>query len=148
MELTLRSLTESDKSHWLELWNGYLTFYEQALSDEQTELSWQRLLHSEDGLHAIVAELDGKLVGLAHHFWTPSTWQPNKDLYLEDLFVSPAARGAGVGRALIEALIDICLKAGGSKVHWQTHHSNKTAIALYEKLGKQSEFIVFEAKVD
>jgi ribosomal protein S18 acetylase RimI-like enzyme len=148
MTLELRSLKEEDRAGWLALWSGYLEFYKQELSDEQTAITWQRLLHSQDGLHAIVAEQDGQLVGLAHYFWTPSTWQQNKDLYLEDLFVSPTARGNGIGRSLIEALVEICLKAGGSKVHWQTHHSNKNAIALYEKLGKQSEFIVFETKID
>lgn len=148
MDLLLRDLDEADKPQWLKLWAGYLKFYEQELSLEQTELTWQRLLHAKDGLHAIVAESAGELVGLAHYFWTPSTWQENKDLYLEDLFVSPTVRGNGVGRTLIQALVDICLKAGGSKVHWQTHRSNETAIALYEKLAKQSEFIVFEAKVD
>ena len=148
MNLEIRDLKPEDKSQWLELWEGYLEFYEQELSQEQTELSWGRLLHAQDGLHGVVAELGGKLVGFAHYFWTPSTWQENKDLYLEDLYVSPSARGNGVGRSLIETLIDICLKAGGSKVHWQTHRSNETAIALYEKLAKQSEFIVFEARVD
>jgi GNAT superfamily N-acetyltransferase len=146
MNLVLRALTEEDRPQWLGLWTGYLAFYEQELSQEQTELSWQRLLHSEDGLHAVVAELDGQLVGLAHYFWTPSTWQQNRDLYLEDLFVSPSVRGGGVGRALIEALVDLCLKAGGSKVHWQTHHTNQTAIRLYEKLGQRSEFVVFEVR--
>ena len=146
MDLLLRDLDEADKPQWLKLWAGYLSFYEQELAQEQTELTWQRLLHARDGLHAIVAESAGELVGLAHYFWTPSTWQENKDLYLEDLFVSPTIRGNGVGRTLIQALVDICLKAGGSKVHWQTHRSNKAAIALYEKLAQQSEFLVFEAR--
>ena len=146
MDLLLRDLDEADKPQWLKLWAGYLSFYEQELAQEQTELTWQRLLHAKDGLHAIVAESAGELVGLAHYFWTPSTWQENKDLYLEDLFVSPTVRGNGVGRMLIQALVDICLKAGGSKVHWQTHRSNKAAIALYEKLAQQSEFLVFEAR--
>lgn len=148
MDLRIRDLTSQDKDQWLELWAGYLAFYRHGLSEEQTELSWERLLHAKDGLHAIVAESEGQLVGLAHYFWTPSTWQENKDLYLEDLFVSPSVRGGGVGRALIEALVGICLKAGGSKVHWQTHHTNKTAIALYEKLASKSEFLVFEIKLD
>ena len=147
MELVLRKLMPADKAQWLELWAGYLTFYEHALSTEQTELSWQRLLSSSDGLNALVAEQAGQLIGLAHYFWTPSTWQQNQDLYLEDLFVSPEVRGNGVGRKLIEELIQICKNAGGSKVHWQTHFTNKTAIGLYEKLGKQSEFIVFETKL-
>lgn len=146
MDLKIRDPKPEDKAQWLELWDGYLAFYKQELSHQQTELTWERLLHAKDGLHAIVAELDGQLVGLAHYFWTPSTWQQNKDLYLEDLFVSPSVRGKGVGKALIEALVDVCLKAGGSKVHWQTHQTNQTAIALYEKLAKQSEFVVFKIK--
>ena len=147
MELVLRKLMPADNAQWHELWAGYLTFYEHELSTEQTELSWQRLLSSSDGLNALVAEQAGQLIGLAHYFWTPSTWQQNQDLYLEDLFVSPEVRGNGVGKKLIEELIQICKNAGGSKVHWQTHFTNKTAIGLYEKLGKQSEFIVFETKL-
>ena len=68
MELVLRKLTPADKPQWLELWAGYLTFYEQELSPEQTELSWQRLLSSVDGFNALVAEQAGELVGLAHYF--------------------------------------------------------------------------------
>ena len=147
MNLAIRELKPQDKTQWLELWDGYLNFYQQELSEAQTELSWQRLLHAKDGLHAIVAEHDAKLVGLAHYFWTPSTWQENKDIYLEDLFVSPTVRGQGVGKRIIENLVQICRDAGGSKVHWQTHHTNKTAIGLYKKLGKESEFIVFETKL-
>lgn len=148
MDLKIRDLNPEDKAQWLELWAGYLKFYEHQLSEEQTELSWERLLHAKHGLNAIVAELDGKVVGLAHFFWTPSTWQQNKDLYLEDLFVAPSVRGGGVGRSLVETLVNTCMKAGGSKVHWQTHHTNQTAIALYEKLAKQSEFLVFEIKLN
>lgn len=148
MNLEIRDLKPQDKAAWLELWNGYLEFYKHELSDLQTELSWQRLLHAKDGLDGVVAELDGELVGLAHFFWTPSTWQQNQDLYLEDLFVSPQARGRGIGRKLIEELIATCRRAGGSKVHWQTHHTNQTAISLYRQIGTQSEFIVFEAKSD
>jgi GNAT superfamily N-acetyltransferase len=148
MDLVLRKLTPVDKPQWLELWAGYLAFYEHELSPEQTELSWQRLLNGSDGLNALVAEQAGKLVGLAHYFWTPSTWQQNQDLYLEDLFVAESARGQSVARMLIQALVAECRDAGGGKVHWQTHHTNKTAISLYEKMGTQSEFIVFEIKVD
>ena len=55
MELLLRPLKPTDKPQWLELWAGYLTFYEHELSPEQIELSWQRLLNSSDGLNALVA---------------------------------------------------------------------------------------------
>ena len=71
MSLQIRDLKPEDKAQWLELWAGYLKFYQHQLSEEQTELSWQRLLHAKDGLHGVVAELDGQLVGLAHYFGHP-----------------------------------------------------------------------------
>ena len=144
MAINLRELRAEDKPAWLELWAGYLAFYEHPLPAQQTELTWLRLLNSEGGLSALVADLDGEVVGLAHYFWTPSTWQQKRDLYLEDLFVDARVRNQGVGKQLIEALVEICKISGGGKVHWQTHHSNQTAMQLYDKVGKRSEFVVYE----
>lgn len=115
---------------------------------EQTELTWSRLLKSEAGLNALVAEVGGEVVGLAHYWWTPSTWIENKDLFLEDLYVAQKFRGQGVARALISELVEICKSAGGIKVHWQTHKDNQTARALYDKLGKLSEFVTYEIRLE
>lgn len=145
--MRIRNLSVEDRGQWEALWQGYLRFYQQTLSDQQTELTWHRLLNSEAGLNALVAELDDALVGLAHYWWTPSTWIENQDLYLEDLFVLPAARGNGVAKALIQKLVMVCQEAGGTKVHWQTHRDNSTARALYESLGQLSEFVVYEIKL-
>lgn len=148
MALQIRTLRPEDREQWEVLWQDYLVFYGHPLTQQQTELSWQRLLNSEAGLNALVAELNGELVGLAHYWWTPSTWTENKDLYLEDLFVAETARGNGVARALFGELVEICKAAGGIKVHWQTHKDNSVARALYEKVGKQSEFLVYEIRLD
>lgn len=137
----------TDKEKWLVLWQGYLEFYAQELSEEQTELSWNKLLHSEDGLNALVAVSGDELIGLAHFYWTPSTWTKHKDLYLEDLFVAPTIRKRGVGDALIERLSEIASAAGARKIHWQTHRDNAVAKKLYDKVAKQSEFLVYEKEV-
>ena len=102
---------------------------------------------NDQTLNALVAELDGKLVGLAHYFWTPSTWIKHKDLYLEDLFVDPQYRGRRVARNLIETLVEICKSQGGSKVHWQTHKDNRAARSLYDEIGTLSEFVVYEIRL-
>lgn len=147
MELLIRQLVPADKEKWLLLWHGYLKFYDQKLSDEQTELSWNRLLHSQEGLNALVAVSGDDLVGMAHFYWTPSTWTEQKDLYLEDLFVAPTVRKHGVGEALIRRLSEIATQAGGKKIHWQTHVDNTVARKLYDRIAKQSEFIVYEQEV-
>lgn len=146
MTIVIRKLRLDDKERWLELWDLYLEFYQKELPAPQTELSWERLLSSSDGLRALVAELEGKIVGIAHYFWTSSTWSENQDLYLEDLFVSPEARNSGVAKALIGELKEICLQAGGSKVHWQTHKDNLAARRLYDSLAELSEFVVYEIR--
>ena len=147
MSLTIRKLSPEDFEQWSGLWDGYLTFYEHTLDQEQTKLTWERLLHSEAGLNGLVAELNGELVGLAHYWWTPSTWIKAQDLYLEDLFVKTEVRASGIASAIFEELIKICKDSGGSKVHWQTHKDNATARRLYDKLGKLSEFVVYEIKL-
>lgn len=147
MELLIRQLVPRDKEKWLLLWHGYLEFYKQTLSDEQTELSWNRLLHSQEGLNALVAVSQDDLVGLAHFYWTPSTWTEHKDLYLEDLFVAPNVRKHGVGEALIKRLSEIAAEAGAKKIHWQTHVDNTVARKLYDRIANQSEFIVYEQEV-
>jgi GNAT superfamily N-acetyltransferase len=148
MELLIRQLVPADKENWLVLWRGYLEFYAQELSEEQTELSWDRLLNSQDGLNALVAISGEELVGLAHYYWTPSTWTKHKDLYLEDLFVSPSHRKKGVADALIERLRTIASAAGAKKLHGQTHKDNLIARQLYGGLGTQSEFLVYEKELE
>lgn len=143
----IRQLVPEDKEKWLLLWHGYLKFYDQTLSDEQTELSWNRLLHSQEGLNALVAVIEDDLVGLTHFYWTPSTWTEHKDLYLEDLFVAPTVRKRGVGEALIRRLSELAAAAGAKKIHWQTHVDNTVARKLYDRIANQSEFIVYEQGV-
>jgi GNAT superfamily N-acetyltransferase len=148
MELLIRQLVPTDKEKWLVLWHGYLEFYAQELSQEQTELSWDRLLNSQEGLNALVAVSGDELVGLAHYYWTPSTWTKHKDLYLEDLFVLPSHRKMGVADAMIEELRAIASAAGAKKLHGQTHKDNLIARQLYGGLGTQSEFLVYEKEID
>ena len=130
------------------MWQGYLTFYEEALATEQTELTWARLIDEEFEMHGLVAELDGELVGLAHFSFTHSSWAENRDLYLEDLFVSPTVRGQGFGKALISALDEAAREEGARKVWWETHKDNSTARRLYDSVAELSEFVKYTRVVD
>jgi GNAT superfamily N-acetyltransferase len=66
------------------------------------------------------------------------------DLYLEDLFVSPAARRQGVGEFLIQGCADFALASGASRLYWQTQRKNESAQKLYNKVASLSEYIIFE----
>jgi GNAT superfamily N-acetyltransferase len=99
-------------------------------------------------MHALVLELDGELVGLAHFSFTHSSWTVNRDLYLEDLFVSPSVRGQGLGRALILALDEVAREEGSRKVWWETHRDNDTAQKVYDSVAERSEFVKYAREVE
>ncbi len=133
MTTTVRKIELSDKERWLELFKDYIVFYESELADEQFELTWQRI-HSDFNMYGLLAEHDGKIVGLAHYLYRPSTWAVSDFCYLEDLFVDPSVRGKGVGRALINTLGEIASKAGAERLYWTTAPDNATARRLYDSL--------------
>ena len=133
MSITIRPITLSDKSRWLELFREYVIFYKSKVSDEQFELTWQRI-HSDFNIYGLIAELDGQIVGIAHYMFRPSTWDVEDFCYLEDLFVDPKVRGTGVGRALINELEKIAIAKGSKRLYWTTATDNKVARKLYDKV--------------
>ena len=133
MSITVRPITVSDKARWLELFKEYIVFYKSKLSDDQFELTWQRI-HSDFNIKGLIAEKDGQVVGLAHYIFRPSTWEVEDFCYLEDLYVDPKVRGGGVGRALINELEKIATKAGSKRLYWTTAPDNEVARKLYDKV--------------
>ena len=133
MSIKIRPITAADKEIWFKLFKDYIIFYKSQLSDEQYELTWQRL-NSGFNITGLMAELDGKVVGFTHYIFRPSTWAVEDFCYLEDLFVDPAVRGGGVGRALIKAVEDIAIAKGSKRLYWTTAPDNETARKLYDKV--------------
>jgi GNAT superfamily N-acetyltransferase len=82
-----------------------------------------------------LAAWDGEIVGFAFWFFNYSTWQGRPGLYLEDLFVRPAFRGRGIGRALLAELARIAVREGCGRFQWQVLDWNTPAITFYESLG-------------
>lgn len=147
MSLIVRELREADHHAWIELWAGYLEFYQTELFEEQTQLTWQRLNDVSFDMHGLVAEVDGKVVGIAHYSFTYSSWAKAPHLYLEDLFVNPEHRGNGIAKALILALEEPAKVRGSEKIYWETHKDNKVARSLYEGLAELSEFVTYNREV-
>ena len=143
MQVNVRSIEPADKERWLELWDGYLTFYEATLSAEQTELTWGRLHEPLFNLHGIAAEFDGKVIGFAHYLFRPSSWGTTDYCYLEDLYVDPVLRGAGAGRSLIDAVIVAARAKMSGQVYWTTKESNTRARVLYDSYSPASEFVQY-----
>jgi GNAT superfamily N-acetyltransferase len=84
---------------------------------------------------ALVAEVGGRAVGFALYFSTFSTFLCKAGLYLEDLFVEPAHRGSGIGKALLQRLAAIVMERGGGRFEWRVLDWNEPSIRFYESLG-------------
>jgi GNAT superfamily N-acetyltransferase len=146
-DLIIRPVAPGDFERWLPLWEGYNAFYGRsgptALDPEVTRMTWSRFFDAYEPVHALVAESGGGLIGLVHYLFHRSTIAIQPSCYLQDLFTAAAARGKGVGRALIEAVYDRAREAGSPRVYWQTHETNHAAMQLYDKVAERSGFIVY-----
>ena len=146
-DLTIRFVTRQDHDQWLPLWDGYNAFYGRsgatALSPEITGMTWARFFDAYEPVHGLVAESGGQLLGLTHYLFHRSTTAIEPVCYLHDLFTDAAARGKGVGRALINGVYEQARRAGSRRVYWQTHETNHAAQQLYDKVAERSGFVVY-----
>jgi GNAT superfamily N-acetyltransferase len=151
MALLIRPIARLDHAQWLPLWDGYNAFYgregETALDPAITAMTWERFFDADEPVHALVAERDGRLLGLTHYLFHRSTTAIAPSCYLQDLFTTAEARGQGVGRALIEAVYDEARRAGSPRVYWQTHETNATAMTLYDQVAERTGFLVYRKMV-
>lgn len=145
--LTVRPVMREDFDQWRPLWDGYNAFYgrsgETALPEAITQVTWARFFDAYEPVHALVAERDGRLVGLTHYLFHRSTTSVEPSCYLQDLFTAAEARGGGVGKALIEGVYAAAAAAGCSRVYWQTHETNHVAMRLYDQVAERSGFLVY-----
>ncbi|MBA8902585.1 MULTISPECIES: GNAT family N-acetyltransferase [unclassified Phyllobacterium] len=146
-DLLVRPVSRQDYAQWLPLWDGYNAFYGRsgptALAPEITRMTWERFFDAYEPVNALVAESDGNLVGLTHYIFHRSTISIAPNCYLQDLFTNEAARGKGVGRALINGVYERAQLAGSPRVYWLTHETNHTAMELYNKVAEHSGFVVY-----
>ena len=143
----IRALTADDYPGWLPLWRGYLRFYRGEVSDEVTLGTFRRLAGGLDGMTGLVAEDPagtGRLAGLAHLVFHPSTWASQPYCYLEDLFVAPSARGSGLSRQLIDAVYAEADRRGAARVYWETQEYNGAARSLYDLVAHRTSFVIYE----
>lgn len=144
MTLIIRPLLASDEVEWRRLWTAYLAFYDTVLPELIFQTHFARLLGDDpQDFHGLVAEQDGKLVGLTHYVFHRHGWTVGNTCYLQDLYADPAARGLGIGRKLIEAVYAAADAAGAASVYWMTNRDNTTARQLYDRIAEPTEFMKY-----
>ena len=143
--ITIDKLTPSDRAIWETLFRAYIEFYQRDEPPEMYERAW-REFQMDTRLHAFGARLDGRLIGITHFLVHPNTSGPDV-CYLQDLFTDPDARGKGVARALIAAVVDWARDQDCCRVYWTTHVSNITARHLYDKVAENRGFIRYQIEL-
>ena len=139
--VTVRAATSADEPSWRELWAGYNAFYEATVPESVTQLTWRRILDPAAPIIGRVAERGGRVVGFSNSVLHESTWAAAQVCYLEDLFVDASARRAGIGRLLLQDLVDLARANRWPQLYWHTRGSNATARRLYDSFAPVDDFV-------
>jgi GNAT superfamily N-acetyltransferase len=136
-DVEIRPIDEDWYERVLPLIAGYQRFYLAEPDGERNRMFFRRFLDpSDDGL-LLGAWVDGELIGFTCLYWTFSSVNAAEIVLLSDLFVDPDVRGKGVGRALIEAAVEVARDRGARHVEWLTAQDNVTAQRLYDTTGAE-----------
>ena len=145
--VTVRAVAAADEASWRSLWDGYCRFYEVELAPDVTRHTWNRLMNPGSPVNAIVAEQrELGVIGLANYVVHENTWETTPVCYLEDLYVDPGVRAGGVGRKLIDWLVDAMAREGWSRLYWVTRENNYRARGLYDKFTPRDPFVRYMVK--
>ncbi|TVQ32943.1 MAG: GNAT family N-acetyltransferase [Geminicoccaceae bacterium] len=129
----VRPATAADEAPWRKLWDGYCRFYGAVVPEAATAATWRRILDEQSPIHGLLVLSDGRVSGFCVYVLHGATWSPAPRCYLEDLFVAPAARGRGLGDALIRHVLDLAAAQGWYDVYWHTEAKNTVARRLYDR---------------
>lgn len=147
MTVTIRDAAPGDEAGWRLLWDQYLDFYEVVLAPEVTAATWARLMDPNSPVKARLAFDGESMVGFAIHLHHPSTWVIGEDCYLEDLFLSPEARGKKIGKALIDDLVALAKGKGWQRLYWHTDEDNAVARRLYDRFTPSDGHVRYRMKL-
>jgi GNAT superfamily N-acetyltransferase len=146
--ITVRAAVSADEPRWRELWAGYNAFYEADIPEAITQATWRKILNPAVPVFGRVADIDGRLVGFSNSVLHESTWESGPICYLEDLFVASTARGAGVGRMLLQDLVVLARQNGWPKLYWHTRANNITARRLYDTFTRADDFVRYVVRLE
>lgn len=145
----IEQVSTDDQSRWQELFKAYGDFYKVSLPQETIDTTWGWINNSDEDFWCAVARNEaGVIVGFTQYQLMHRSLGGSKVCYLSDLFVDPAIRSGGVGRALIDYVIAQMADRGVTNVRWLTAEDNHTARKLYDSYQSVSGFVLYSIPVD
>ena len=146
--MRIRGLQAADRAAWERLYAGYAAFYKVTQTPEMRATVWGWLHDPAHQTRGLVAEEEGRLIGLAHFRPFARPLSASTGGFLDDLFVDPAARGSGAADALIGAIADEGRKQGWTVIRWITAEDNYRARALYDRVAEKTKWATYDLRLD
>lgn len=137
MKVEIRSIEENDYKQVIFLFKEFALF--EQLPEKMTN-SVEQLKNEKEFFNCFVAIIDSKVVGYATYFFAYYSWI-GKSMYLDDLYVSKEYRKQGIGKKLLDSVIDLAKKKECKKMRWQVSNWNKNAQKFYEHIGAEIDDI-------
>jgi GNAT superfamily N-acetyltransferase len=144
----IRNLKPSDFDNWSDLYKCYADFYKVAMNKDILNTLWSWIHDKNHVVKGICYELEGKIVAISHYRTMPRPLKGQYIGFLDDLFVKPEFRGQKIARKLIGHLKYLSKTNNWCGVRWTTHSSNENAKKLYDKIGNNTGFDLYELKGD
>ena len=142
----IRKLEQKDKENWTKLYKGYANFYKVPINTGVLDTLWSWIQDENHDVKAICFVLESKIVGIAHYRTMPRPIKGQYIGFLDDLFVEQEFRSQKIAQKMISHLKSLSKANNWDGIRWITHSSNKTAKILYDKIGKNTGFELYELK--
>jgi GNAT superfamily N-acetyltransferase len=146
--VTVRPIKPADRAAWDSLYQGYAAFYKVEQSTQMRDRVWAWLHDADAETEGLVAEgQDGTLLGLTHYRPFARPLSATTGGFLDDLFVTPGARGMGVADALIDAVRAVAVQRGWSVVRWITAENNYRARSVYDRVATRTDWVTYDIRL-
>ena len=145
--ISVRPISASDHQAWSSLYAAYADFYQTFQTTEMRETVWSWLNDKTHEVKGFIAVDDaGNAVGLAHYRPFSRPLSASVCGFLDDLFVTPAARGHETSKQLIAAIVQVAKERNWSVIRWLTADNNYRARSSYDKIATQTKWITYDIK--
>jgi len=148
MTLTVNHVAQQDRTQWQALYHGYAEFYKVPMNDEILDTVWGWIHAEGNPFFGLIAKDEaGNALGLMHCRQMPSPLRGALVGFLDDLFVTPEARGQGVVEALYDSLGELARQQGWPFVRWITAEDNHRGRAVYDRLSDKTDWLTYQMTV-
>ncbi len=145
--VSVRNIAQSDRAEWEILYAGYAAFYGSTQTPQMRDTVWSWLMDPAHSTNGLVAEDQGRLIGLAHFRPFARPLSATTGGFLDDLFVDTVARGSGAAAALMTELSAIGTAQGWSVIRWITAENNYRARGLYDQIAMRTPWVTYDIKL-